>query len=401
MTTYHYCALDKQGKQIRGVADADSPRQVRHDLRHQGLTPLGVNPIINNTTKFMPRGKKIKVAELALLTRQLATLLSAGLPIEESLAATAEQIEKAQIKTVVLGVRAKVLEGLSLSQALAFFPHAFPELYCATIGAGEQTGKLDTVLERLADHIEQQQSIRQKVRQALIYPALMTLVSIGIVSFLLIYVVPKIINVFKNTGQSLPEMTHLLLDISAFAQHDGVYLLIFIFIAALIWRQLMQHKTIKYKWHQLLLKIPLISYAIKTLNTARYARTFGILNSAGVPVLEAMRVSSSLITNLPMQATISVASERVREGATINFALKQTGYFSPLSLHLISSGEASGQLADMLERAANNQDNEMSRMIDTGLSLFEPMIILLMGSVVLFIVLAILLPIFALDQFTG
>ena len=298
-------------------------------------------------------------------------------------------------------MRAKVLEGHTLAAGLAEFPKAFSELYRSTVAAGEQSGHLDVVLERLADYTEKQYLTKQKVQHALIYPVIMTVVSIAIVSFLLVFVVPKMINVFATTKQALPLSTQLLVGFSAWLKAYGIYAVVFIIIAFIGFRFSLRNKAFKYAMHKLILKIPLFARTSKTINTARFARTFGILSMAGVPVIEAMTVSAELIQNLPMRDAVLAATGKVREGAGISLALKQTAYFPAMSIHLIASGEAGGKLEDMLERAANNQERDVSNLIDTIMALFEPMLILVMGGVVLFIVLAIMLPIFSLDQFAG
>ncbi len=403
MGAYHYTALTSAGKTQKGSLEADSASEARKLLRQRDLTPLTVDSITEKTKtgdRLFAR-KRLRLHELALVTRQLATLLAAGLPIASALSAVVEQVEKPHIKNIMVGVRSRVQEGYSLANALRQFPQAFSDLYCATVGAGEQTGHIDDVLIRLADYIEQQQTIREKIQQALIYPTLMTLVSISIVIFLLVFVVPKIIGVFSSTGQSLPETTLILIGISNFVKHFGLYVLIALIAAGIIFKRLLKRPAFRERWDNILLRTPLIGYVIKTINTARFARTFGILSAAGVEVLESMRVAASLITNIPMRQSINSASDRVREGTAIHTALKQTQFFSPMTIHLIASGETSGRLEEMLQRAAQTQDSAVSRLIETGLTLFEPMIIMIMGAVVLFIVLAILLPIFQLDQFTG
>lgn len=402
MTAFRYTALDNKGKTIKGSQEADSARLLRQDLREQGLTPLDVEAI-KNTQKNRSGSlfNRIQLSDLTLLTQQLATLLEAGLTVEESLQGVIEQTEKNYIRQIMTGVRAKVVEGHTLAYALEQFPQAFPELYCATVAAGEQTGKLHLVLIRLADYAENQQAMRQKILQALIYPLLMTLVSFGIVTFLLIYVVPKIIGVFNNSHQALPVITQILISMSHFLAVYGIYLIIAVAGLFFVFFRMLKKTWFKYKWHTLLLKLPLFGYAIRSVNTARYARTFGILFTAGISVLEAMRVSASLITNFPMRDSVNAAAARVKEGVAIHTALKNSGYFSPMCVHLIASGEASGKLEQMLEKAANNQDRDVARLIETLLSLLEPMIILIMGAIVLFIVLAILLPIFQLDQIVG
>jgi general secretion pathway protein F len=405
LAAFHYVAINSKGEKQKGTLEAETAKQARQQLRDKGLTPIEVHPTQQHKAvkRFKSFGKpRITSKELSLLTRQLATLLSAGLPVEEVLTTVAEQTEKPASKGLVLSVRSKVVEGHSLASALQDFPEAFSALYCSTVAAGEKSGHLDKVLQRLADYTEQQFNMRRKIQNALIYPALMVLISIGIVGFLLEYVVPRMVSVYSNIGQTLPGMTQMLLSFSALVQSYGLYFLLLIIAGIyLVKRRVKNNVSFKEKLHASVLRIPIIGNAIKVINTARFSRTFAILSSAGVSVLEAMSISSQLITNLPIRKSVEEAAKRVREGANISLSLKQTGYFPPMSIHLIASGESSGQLENMLERAANNQDNEITSLIETSLTLFEPMIILVMGAIVLFIVLAVLLPIFQLDQFTG
>lgn len=397
MGAYQYLALKKNGSADKGVIEADSERHARQLLREQGLIPTQVKTLTQQRTGNGTKSK-ISAADLALLTRQLATLLAAGIPVEESLRGVSEQTEKDKVRELVIGIRAKVLEGYALAQAMAQYPNAFPELYRATVGAGEQTGRLDLVLEKLADYTENQQVTRQKIQQALIYPLLMIIVSTAIISFLLTFVVPKIIEVFTSSGQTLPAMTEVLIDISHFIKNYGLYALVVIILLLVGFKRSLRNIKIKTLWHRTLLKMPVVSYLIKTINVARYIHTFGILFAAGVSVLETMRVSASLITNVVMREAFDTATLRVREGAGISEALKETRFISPMAIHLIASGEKSGQLSGMMERAASHLDNEVKRLIDTSLTLLEPLVILFMGAVVLFIVLATLLPIFSMEQ---
>lgn len=407
MAAFSYQAIDSQGKQQKGVIEADTERQARQALRAKGLTPLNVSAVNDSAKKKTTKTsslnirferKKLKPNELALLTRQLSTLLAAGIPLDEALTGVAEQSETEKVKSVILGVRAKVLEGHKLATGLAAFPKAFPHLYVTTVASGEQSGKLDLVLERLADYTEQQNTMRQKVRQALIYPIVMSLVSICVVVFMLIYVVPRIVHVFTQTKMTLPMSTQILLAASGFLESYGIYLLIVILLGTFLFRYfLRKNKDFRRRVHATLLKMPVIGKNIRFINCARYARTLGILTSASVPVLDAMRAASDLITMLPMQESVSAAIDKVREGGNISTALQQTKYFPPMFIHLIASGEASGKLEAMLERAADNQDSDVNNLMQNSLTLFEPMLILVMGGVVLFIVLAVLLPIFSLD----
>lgn len=403
MTAFHYVAMDAKGVKQKGIIEAESAKQARQLLRDRQLTPLDIHPAQQKLTTRLSAFQKPSMTnkDLALMTRQLATLIAAGLPIEEVLTAVGEQTEKPGTKALILSVRSKVIEGHSLASAFRDFPDAFSSLYCSTVAAGEKSGHLDVVLQRLADYTEQQYHMRRKIQHALIYPAIMVLVSISIVGFLLEYVVPRMVSVYSNIGQTLPFMTQILIGFSHAITSYGLYfLIIFAGLIFLFKRTLKTNESFKEKVHRYYLRLPIIGNAIKVANTARFSRTFAILSSAGVPVLEAMSISSQLITNIPIKKSVEEAAKRVREGANINLALKQTGYFPPMSIHLIASGEASGQLENMLERAANNQDMEISNLIETSLTLFEPLIILVMGAVVLFIVLAVLLPIFNLDQFT-
>ncbi|GAN23411.1 type II secretion system protein F [Legionella pneumophila] len=396
MGAYQYQALKVNGSISKGVIEADSERHARQLLREQGLIPTQVQTLTQQ--RAASSKSKVSAADLALLTRQLATLLAAGIPVEESLRGVSEQTEKDKVRELIIGVRSKVLEGYGLAQAMAQYPNAFPELYRATVGSGEQTGRLDVVLEKLADYTEKQQQTRQKVQQALIYPLLMIIVSTAIISFLLTFVVPKIIDVFTESGQTLPPMTQLLINLSQFIKSYGLYSLVTIIVALIGFKKSLSNIKIKTAWHQFMLKLPIVSYLVKTINVARYIHTFGILFAAGVSVLETMRVSSSLVTNIVMKQAFDLATLRVREGSGISEALKETKFISPMAIHLIASGEKSGQLSDMMERSASHLDNEVNRLIETSLTLLEPMVILLMGAVVLFIVLATLLPIFSMEQ---
>ncbi|MGB6976253.1 MAG: type II secretion system inner membrane protein GspF [Gammaproteobacteria bacterium] len=407
MPAFNYIALDAEGHQKKGVLEGDNARQVRQQLREQGLTPLEVKEVRESGTKSTRSrttirfGKSVKVADLSLITRQLSTLLGAGLPLEEALKGVAEQTEKSHVKSILLGVRSRVLEGHTLANGMNQFPRAFPELYRATVAAGEHSGKLDLVLNRLAEYTEKQYQMRQKIRQALVYPSMMIVVSICIVTFLLIYVVPKMIGVFSQTGQQLPLSTVILVGISNSIKSYGWYFLAALVLLIIGLQRGLKQRAFRARWQLLWLRLPVLGRTTRVINSARFARTFGILFASGVPVLEAMTTAAYLITILPMRDAVEQAIARVREGTSISRALQQTGYFPPMAIHLIASGEASGQLEFMLEKASDQLESDVSGLIDNLLTLFEPIMILIMGGVVLFIVIAILLPIFNLDQFTG
>ena len=396
MGAYQYQALKSSGNVCKGVIEADSERHARQLLREQGIIPTHVAAF--KTTRLKKHSDALSAEELSLLTRQLATLLAAGIPVEESLQGVSEQAGKDKVRQLVMGVRSKVMEGYALAQAMSEYPQTFPELYRATVGAGEQTGHLDRVLEKLADYTENQQQMRQKIQQALIYPLLMILVSTAIISFLLAFVVPKIIDVFASSGQSLPLMTTLLIAMSSGIKSYGLYAVAVLILIIMGVKHSLKQLRVRLFFHRALLRVPIAAYLIRSINVARYIHTFGILFAAGVSVLETMRVSCSLVSNLIMRDAFAHAAVRVREGTAISTALKDTHFLSPMAIHLIASGEKSGQLSAMMDRAALHLDKEVSRLIETALTLLEPLVILLMGAVVLFIVLATLLPIFSMEQ---
>lgn len=396
MGAFQYQALQKTGNINKGVIEADSLRHARQLLRERGMMPTNVKQVASQT--YALNKNKLTSQDLTLLTRQLATLIAAGIPVAEALHSVSEQTAKGKVRAIIMGVRSKVLEGYALAQSLGEFPYVFPELYRATIAAGEQTGKLDLVLEKLADYTERQQAIKQKISQALVYPSLMIIVSTTIICFLLSFVVPKIIAVFANNNQALPPMTIALIWLSNFCKSYGLFVIVLLIGLFFSLRQSLANKKLRSIWHNFLLQLIVLSYVIKSINVARYIHTFSILFAAGVSVLDSMKVSAKLINNLIIREAFDNATQRVKEGASISQALKEANFLSPMALHLIASGEKSGQIANMMERAALHLDQEVKRLIDTALTLLEPLVILGMGAMVLFIVLATLLPIFSMEQ---
>jgi len=401
MGAYQYVAVDPGGKEHRGVLEGDTPRHVRQLLREKQLLPVEIAEIEERESKTQRQFslfRGISGLDLALLTRQLATLVKAGLPLEEALLAVSEHTEKPRLKSIILGVRAKVLEGHSLASGLDEFPRAFPTVYRATIMAGEQAGQLDSVLERLADYTESRHGLRQKVVQAMVYPILLTTIALIIIVVMLIAVVPKVVGVFETTGQQLPVMTRILISISEFVQNWWFALVAVIIGTIFIIVRAMKHEHVRRRVHAWNLRAPIFGRVARGLNTARFTRTLSILTASGVPALEALRISASVIANLPMRTAVEEAAVRVREGGAIGRSLGQSKLFPPMAIHLISSGEASGELDSMLERAANHQESEMDSLLATMLSVLEPLLIVVMGLVVLAIVMAILLPIFQINQ---
>ena len=400
MGAFEYVALDTRGREKTGVLEGDAARQIRQQLREQGLTPLSVEEVKTReerSRKSIVR-RKLSPADLALITRQWATLVKSGLPVEESLRTVAQQSEKARLKSMLMAVRSKVMEGHSLAAALSDFPYVFSDLFRSTVEAGEQSGHLEVVLERLADYTESRQHLSQKMSQAMIYPILLTFVALGVVWGLLTYVVPKIVKVFDGMGQELPPLTKGLIATSNFMSEHGLALILGLMAMVLLFMYLMTKEGFRYRVHMRLLKLILVGRLVKGLNAARFARTLSIVTASGVPILEGMKIASQVVTNLPMRQAVTEAASRVREGGNIAKSLDSSKFFPPMTIHLIASGEASGNIEEMLERAAESQEREMEGLIAGLLGIFEPVLILVMGFVVLIIVLAILLPIFEMNN---
>lgn len=402
MAVYNYLAYDASGKEIKGVVEGENERKVRHDLREKGLTPIKLSQTTRRDKKKQSTWtnyfSRVTSSNLALMTREFATLLSAGTPLEESLLAVSQEIEKPYLKQVLLAVRARVMEGYTLAVGLDDFPKVFPEVYRATVAAGEQTGHLDKVLMHLADYTEKQSEMKQKIQQALIYPSMMTFVSISIVIFLLSTVVPKMIGIFKDTGTQLPATTEFLISLSSFIKSYGLIVLTVIIISIILFQQAMRLPKFRSQWHTVLDHIPFIGKLRRSINSARFSRTLGILTAAGMPILDGFTISTKLISMIPMRDAVQRAAVSIREGVAIHRALQNTKYFQPMIIHFIANGEKSGRLEEMLRRAADNQDRHVSMVLTTSLSLFEPLLVLIMGGVVLFIVLAILVPMFQMTE---
>jgi len=383
------------------VLEGDSARQVRQQVRDKGWIPLSVDEVAQRKTRTghrVPTRRRISATDLAVITRQLATLARSGFPLEEALGTVSQQADKQHLKSMLFAVRSRVLEGHSLADGLNSFPNVFPDLYRATVAAGEQSGHLDVVLERLADYTEARQQMRQKMMQALLYPTLLTSTAVLVAGFLLAYVVPQVVQVFEHTGQQLPWLTRGLIALSGFLQSHGLILLLAVGGIAASLKLLLRREGTRTQVHRLLLALPLLSRLARGVNTARFARTLSILSASGVPVLEALNISAQVLANLPMRNAVTQAALQVREGSSLHAALQKSGYFPPITTQLIASGEASGNLEDMLERAATNQEREVETLIATLMGIFEPLLILFMGLFVLVIVLATLLPIFELNQ---
>ncbi|MBD3585671.1 type II secretion system inner membrane protein GspF [Salinimonas sp. HHU 13199] len=402
MAAFSYKAVNHKGRNSSGVIEADNARQVRQQLREKGLIPVQVEQVAEKNKRqksgFSLFGPRVSASELALITRQMATLVESALPIEEALLAVADQSNKPTQRNMMMAVRSKVVEGHGLADAMGEFPSVFDELYRAMVAAGEKSGHLDTVLNRLADYTERRQQTRSQIIQAMVYPSLMMFFAVAIVVLLLTIVVPEIVGQFDNMGQELPAITQVLISTSEWLQNYGLYLAVFIVLLIVGIRQALKNPALRLKYHKMILKTPLLGKISKGLNTSRFARTLSILTSSAVPLLEAMRISGDVLENRYMKQQIEAATINVKEGSSLRAALDHTKMFPPMMMHMISSGEKSGELQNMLSRAADNQDREFESLVNVSLKTFEPLLIVTMAGVVLFIVLAILQPILGLNQ---
>lgn len=400
MATFSYKAIDDRGKLKKGTQEADSARLLRQQLRKSGLTPLEIEVVSSKSPKKEGSlfSHKIKTADLALMTRQLSTLVASSIPLEECLHAVAEQCDKPKIKGMIVSVRSGVLEGQSLADSMRAFPLIFDNLFCSMVAAGEKSGHLDQVLDRLADYAEQRQEMKSKMMQALIYPLILTLVAIAVVAILLTSVVPQVVGQFEHMRADLPTSTKFLIAASDALNSYGLTIVILLAAAMLIINRLLKKPENQLFFDQKLLKFPVVGRVANELNTARFARTLSILNSSAVPLLEALSIAGNVLSNQFIRLKVGEATERVREGTSLGQALGSTKLFPPMMLHMIKSGERSGELGNMLERSADNQDKQFAAQVTIALGIFEPALVVSMAGIVLFIVMAILQPILQLNN---
>lgn len=404
MAAFEYKALDAKGKTKKGVIEGDNGRQVRARLKEQGLIPVEVSEARQQAKKKSEQPslfqfkRGLSTPDLALVTRQLATLVQSGMPLEECLRAVSEQSEKPRIRTMLLAVRSKVTEGYTLADSLADYPHVFDDLFRSMVSAGEKSGHLDSVLERLADYAENRQKMRSKLQQALIYPVVLVVFAIGIVAFLLAAVVPKIVGQFVQMGQELPQSTQFLLASSEFIQNWGLQLLVAVILMTYLFNYALSKPNVRLKWDRKIIAMPLVGKIARGLNTSRFARTLSICTSSAIPILEGMRVAVDVMSNHYVKQQVLIATDNVREGSSLRRALEQTKLFPPMMLHMIASGEQSGELEAMLTRAADNQDANFESTVNIALGIFTPALIALMAGLVLFIVMATLMPILEMNN---
>jgi general secretion pathway protein F len=402
MPGFRYHAYNVEGKLHRGVLEADSARQARALLREQGLTPHRVDVIAaNDPGGARTRPVSLSHTELTQLTRGLATLMEAGLTIEQAFNALIEQAENERLRQVLAALRGEVLAGNTIAKALASFPNTFPELYRTLVAAGETSGQLARVLLRLADYLEDRQQMRAKIALALVYPAIVLAVALIVVGALLVYVLPQVVQVFQHAHQQLPWLTRALIALSGFLQATWIGWVAAFGILAIVLRMAMKRPASRAAIHRSLWRAPMVGRILRHLDAARLASTLSILVGSRVPILQALDAGTGVMTLVPMREALATAARGVREGMGLSRALAATGAFPPVMVHLIASGEASGRMDESLERAARQQQNDIATRLAAFAALFEPAMILAMGGVVLTIVLAILLPIFQLNQLVG
>ena len=405
MSAFSYKAFDSNGKMVKGVIEGDSERQVRSQLRLQQLKPVAVTESAEKIAKprsgfnleglFKPR---ISQADLCLITRQMATLVQSNMPLDEVLTATAQQARKPRIKSLMLQVRARVLEGHSLAYALGDFPQIFNEMYCSMVKAGETAGFLGTVLEQLADYTENSQHTAQKLKSAMIYPIILTLLSVAVIGVLMIFVVPDLVSMFNHTKQELPALTKIVIATSEFFSEKWWTLIVGLIVVIVGWRQLLKSPERRKVWHRIVLKLPFISGFVVAMDTARFASTLSILTSSGVPLLDGLRIAGEVLTNLRLREASKEVAITVQEGGSLHRALDQAEVFPPMMVHMVASGEASGELENMLARSALTQQRELDMSLDNLMGVFEPMMILVMAAVVCTIVFSILMPIIQMNN---
>jgi general secretion pathway protein F len=404
VTALRYKALDAQGRTVTGVMEADDERQLRQRLRQQNLKPLLVTATTGTESgagvrQFFKTRRRLSVNQLSLLTRQLASLIKSGLPVDEVLRLTLEQSRGDHIKGLLAQVRSRVMEGLSLAQAMSEHPGAFDRMYCAMVRAGESAGFLGDVLERLAVHTENSQQTRQTLQTALIYPMVLMGVSISVVVLLMTFVVPRLVSMFASSNRDLPMLTQVLISISDFFRSGWALLLVFAMVAAMsgfkAWLRVSENRL---QWHTLLLRVPGINNTLLQMDCARFASTLAILLGSGVPLLDALRIASEVLNNEQLRASALAVAARVQEGASFSKSLQQEDIFPPLLVQMAANGEANGTLATQLDYAAGWQSRELDVRLGTLMALLEPLTIVLMGGLITLIMLAVLLPVFDMSS---
>jgi len=400
MPAFEYIAANDKGSEIKGSIEGDTEKHVSYILREKGLFPISIKKLSNK-----PLNKKINLMQtnlsskdLALFTRQLATLIGSGIPLDEALISINEQQKKQYAKNIILGVHSKIMEGYTLAESLSEFPNSFPLIYITTVSAGEESGNLTLILEKLASFTESKRKLQEQVKNALIYPSALIITALLVISFMLAYVVPKVIYIFENFDQQLPLLTRLIISLSDFIRENWLTIIIFIVLLITLIRYFLRDYKIKKKYHTLLLRLPIFGRLTTNMNSARFMQTLSILSGSGVPILDALKISTNVVTNIPMKEAAEVTAIKVSEGESISKSLSSSNLFPSMMVHMIGSGENSGRLDEMLNRVTENQEEEVKNTIDVFLGIMQPLTVVIMAVIVLLIVLAILLPIFEINN---
>jgi general secretion pathway protein F len=404
MAVFSYKGMDAAGKKVSGIIDADNIKTARQKLRKQKIFPTEVNEgssgakVISGGFSLKKFTEKVKVTDVANMTRQLSTLLNANVPLVDSLSALVEQIENQKLKSAVSEIKEKVKEGGRLADSMRAYPDIFSDLYLNMVGAGEVSGALDTVLARLADFTENQAQLQSKVKGALTYPLVMAVVGIALMGFLLVFVVPKIVKIFEDTKAALPLPTKILIGVSNFVAGYW-YIIIIVGIGAYIgikkWKATPQGRL----WFDSMsLKVPIFGEMFRMIAISRFCRTLSTLTKSGVQLMQSLDIVKGIVNNVVLEQVIEDTRNSVKEGESIAEPLRKSGQFPPLVTHMIRIGEKTGALENMLERVADNYEDQVDTKVSTLTTLLEPLMIVVMGGVVSAIVLSILLPILKLNQ---
>ena len=396
MPAFRWEAVDEQGRVRQGVVDAENARAVRDQLRVGGLTPTAVEAAVARGSGLT--GVRLPRSLVALTTRQLATLTQSGMPLDQALAAVAEQADDPRAAKIVAALRANVASGEALPAALARYPRTFSPLYRGLVGAGAETGRLADVLARLADYLDAREALRQRVVLALIYPAIVTIIAFTVIAVLLVYVVPQVVSVYQQSRQSLPWLTQALIAVSGFLRATGWFWLVLLVASITAFGLANRRAAFRARWHAWLLRLPVAGRLARSLDTARFASTLAILVGSGAPLLRSLDAATEVVKMLPLQRAAQIASGLVREGVSLSRALADQREFPPVLIHLVANGESSGRLSAMLERAAEEMERDAERRLAWLAALIQPALIVVMGAIVLVLVLAVMLPIVSMNQ---
>ena len=392
METFDYSAFDRTGNRLTGSVAASTAREARDIIRSRDLTPVDLKQVKNKESRERSIGRKVSHRDLTQATRQLAILIDAATPVEEAIKVVALQFDKSPMRSILMDVRSRVMEGTRLSDALASHPKVFSDLYTAMVGSGEASGQLGAVLERLSIDLEAAQEVRNKIVGAVAYPVILTLVAMIVIVLLMVYLVPTLVEQFDTMDQELPFLTRLVIGTSDFIKAWGILLAAGIAAAVFGIRQLLKNKEMNLRYSAGLMRLPLIGNLVKSVNAARFARTMAGLLDSGTPALSSMETSLHTLRNSTMRKAVTEAAIKVREGSPISSSLKQSGTFPPLVIQMVAGGEASGDIGKMFTKSAEYLEGDFNRFTTVFLNVLNPLIIILLSVVVLIVIFAMYMP---------